>query len=140
MNFKRILILCILVMVMTISAVGASQNISDYSNDTSVESVLDNHMCQIDGEDCNLQSGGEIDEGVFDEIVSLSKNNESFEKLESSDDIANHSENIKSQHDEVINTENHFGYWVFASNMLDLNLSDLSKHGVSDLFFKFFCI
>ena len=36
--------------------------------------------------------------------------------------------------------KNHYGYWVFGRDMLDVDLSDLQNHGVTDLFLNYYAI
>ena len=35
---------------------------------------------------------------------------------------------------------NHYGYWVFGRDMLNVNLNDLQSHGVTDIFLNYYAI
>ena len=57
MSFKRIIILSILLTILAIGAVGASQDTSDNVNDTSedVEAVYNDNLLQIEDVECDSQ-------------------------------------------------------------------------------------
>ena len=136
MNFKGIIILSILLTVLAIGAVSASQDTSDNINGTSedVEAVYEDNLLQIEYTECDSQASEETDEEVSDETLSICADNESIEKSETSKGVMNESE----QYGESTNNGSHYGYWVNSVDMLNLNLTDLSAHGVTDIFLNFY--
>ena len=136
MNFKGIIILSILLTVLAIGAVSASQDTSDNINGTSedVEAVYEDNLLQIEYTECDSQASEETDEEVLDETLSICADNESIEKSETSKGVMNESE----QYGESTNNGSHYGYWVNSVDMLNLNLTDLSAHGVTDIFLNFY--
>ena len=81
-----------------------------------------------DVENENVISDNGIDENLF------SNDSEHVDVLEQNNDIK--SENLQSESNETSN--NHYGYWSFGRDMKALDLEDLSKKGVTDIFLNFY--
>ena len=138
MNFNKIIILSILLIILAIGAVAASERTSTNINATfeDVGVVCDDSIPKIDDLGCGLQSCENIDDEFSDEPLSVCGDNESLEKSESSNEVISESEqNFESQ---AFNNCTHYGYWVNSDDMLNLSLTDLSRHGVTDIFLNFY--
>ena len=73
----------------------------------------------------NIISTNDINENLF------SNDSEPVDVLEQKNNVI--SENLQSESNETSDT--HYGYWVLGRDMNNLDLEDLSKKGVTDVFF-----
>ena len=76
----------------------------------------------------NVISTNGIDENL------LVNDSESAEVLEQKNDVIN--EDLQSESNET--SDNHYGYWVFGRDMLELDLENLSEQGVTDILLNFY--
>jgi len=76
----------------------------------------------------NIISTNDINENLF------SNDSEPVDVLEQKNNVI--SENLQSESNETSDT--HYGYWVFGRDMNNLDLEDLSKNGVTDVFLNFY--
>ncbi len=102
---------------MCISSVSAEENVTQ-------ETLLD--FQEVENE--NVISTNGIDENL------LVNDSESAEVLEQKNDVIN--EDLQSESNET--SDNHYGYWVFGRDMLNLDLENLSEQGVTDILLNFY--
>ncbi|WP_296797475.1 putative glycoside hydrolase [uncultured Methanobrevibacter sp.] len=117
MNKKVIIGISIFLLFVCIASVSAEENVTQ-------KNLLDFQ----DVENENVISDNGIDENLF------SNDSEHVDVLEQNNDIK--SENLQSESNETSN--NHYGYWSFGRDMKALDLEDLSKKGVTDIFLNFY--
>ena len=117
MNKKVIIGISIFLLFVCIASVSAEENVTQ-------KNLLDFQ----DVENENVISNNGIDENLF------SNDSEHVDVLEQNNDIK--SENLQSESNETSN--NHYGYWSFGRDMKALDLEDLSKKGVTDIFLNFY--
>ena len=117
MDKKVIIGISIFLLFVCIASVSAEENVTQ-------KNLLDFQ----DVENENVISDNGIDENLF------SNDSEHVDVLEQNNDIK--SENLQSESNETSN--NHYGYWSFGRDMKALDLEDLSKKGVTDIFLNFY--
>lgn len=117
MNKKVIIGISIFLLFVCIASVSAEENVTQ-------KNLLDFQ----DVENENVISDNGIDENLF------SNDSEHVDVLEQNNDIK--SENLQFESNETSN--NHYGYWSFGRDMKALDLEDLSKKGVTDIFLNFY--
>lgn len=117
MDKKVIIGISIFLLFVCIASVSAEENVTQ-------KNLLDFQ----DVENENVISDNGIDENLF------SNDSEHVDVLEQNNDIK--SENLQFESNETSN--NHYGYWSFGRDMKALDLEDLSKKGVTDIFLNFY--
>ncbi len=115
---KKVIIgISIFFLFVCIASVSAEENVTK-------ETLLD--FQEVENE--NVISTNGIDNNL------ISNDSESVDVLEQDNKVI--SENSQSESNE--NSYNHYGYWVFGRDMKELDLEDLSKKGVTDIFLNFY--
>ena len=98
------------------------------------------------------ESSNSIKEAISDDMSSSQTYNDSYTGIENSEEIVAYDEpesfddkiitkkeqNDKVKTDESESSANHYGYWLNSIDMLNINLTDMSEHGVTDLFLNFY--
>ena len=141
MNIKKIIILSIILTLLTTGVVSAVENTSEDMDDgiDDVGAISKEMGSSMENEIYSSKNSENIDVDVPDETFSIYEDDSNGELITSNDEMIRESEqNNKSEFNESENNKKHYGYWVNSIDMVDLNLTDMSKHGVTDLLLNYY--
>ena len=142
MNINKIIILGIILTILTVGAVDAVEDTSDDNDNKleNVESISDDAKESVADDGYLSKNIKESDMEVLKETTTEydDKNNSEELRLGDDENVNKSEQTLKSDDKKSENNDHHYGYWLNSIDMFDVNLTDMSEHGVTDLFLSYY--